>query len=299
MKKILVSSILLATLLACGESKIEPKQKVLDPSGSNKEIVSNRRYKKSEIEKILREFPSPYKLALQFAKEIDVGSDIDYVEIDSSQTKLEQEPHLITGLYNADMAFAAASGNGTKFVEFAERILLIAKQKNAPVLVNEALLENLKDSVEGNTSHLYEKMFVDNSLELSSHIDQKTAIMIISSSWLECMYLGSKSITDKKIGYKKIIAAQKENLYYLIQLLNSLEEKDQPELLDRLEVLSAIYEKVEISQLAKNDYLENEVKRRDSISSRQKSIKMSEPVLHAIEKEIEGIRRSILNQGES
>lgn len=288
---------LLSILLSCNGNNEESKLQLLDPSGSNKDVVSNRRYQKNEIAKTLREFPSPYILALRFAAESNQDIEIDFGNIDPTKMKLDTaDAELMLGIYNADMAFAAVYGRKEEFVRSAEMIKLISKQIDAPVLVNEQMLQILSDSIEEHTAQEHKKFFVENSTELTSYKDQKTAIMIVSASWLECMYLGSKIITEKNADYKKLVANQKGKLFHLIQLLNSVGKEVQPELLNRLEVLSAIYEKVEVPYKLKYDVLRSEEGTDDSLGSGQESIKMSDPVLQAIEKEIEGIRKLILKQ---
>lgn len=285
-------------LFSCQPKPKNPNPVPLDSLGSNKDIVSNRQFQKEEVNKILRSFPTSYQLALLFAKEskenpTEYLKDIEETDFYSNDV----EKALALGAYQTDLAFAVVSGEKEKFNEYFDAVNHYSGQLGIPVKLDESLKDSI-NTITGNDSliYLFNKLFINMDLQLKTEVEQELAILIITSAWLESMYLGIEMMAEKTEGYKKIIAGQKGSLNQLLQLKNSVENEKADDLYSRMEVLAAIYEKVEVSGSRSNNFSFLEGETVDSNTYVDGTIKMSNPVLHAIENEVEFIRRFISKQ---
>ena len=284
-------------LIGCQPNAKEYHQTPLDSTGSNTALVTNRQFKESEVQQILRELPTPYKLALLFAAESKDCPHEFFASTNSARKFLsELDQSLITGIYQTNQAFAAICSNKEAFLEADRSERQFAEKLQLPV-TNEIILDSIR-KVEGadTLQQLYQELFIRRDVQLKTETEQEKAIWIVSASWIESMFLGSKMITEKSNSYKKIIAEQKPSLNLLLRLWNSLDVKIDDELQDRLEVLSAIYGKVELNANMEDTFLLANEQESDSSLIANEKIKMSLPVLEAIESEIRSIRSFMVKE---
>lgn len=301
-KSIMLKSIVLVSgtllLFSCQPKPQNPNPVPLDSLGSNKDIVSKRRFQKEEISKVLREFPSSYKLVLLFARESRKKPSENFSTAKAIESyPSDFEKNLALGIYQADLAFAAAWGNKKEFIHYFDAVNQFSQTLKLPLLMDKDIRDSIS-KVSGNDTllNIYQSLFIEQDLKLKTQIEQETAIITVTSSWVESMYLGAKMLDEKTEGYREIIAEQKENLDQLLQLWNSVEVPPSDELLSRLQVLAAIYDKVDISRKRKNG--SKAMLRNDSVSAKTLKINMSAPVLQAIENEFSSIRQYIVKQDE-
>lgn len=285
-------------MFSCQPTPKNPNPIPLDSLGSNKDIVSKRQFQKEEISKVLREFPSSYKLALLFARESRKKPSENFSTVKAIESYSNDfEKILVLGIFQADLAFAAVSGSKEEFIQYFDATQRFSSALKLPIILTKKI-KNSVNKVSGNDTllNIYQNLFIELDLKLKTQLEQETAILIVTASWVESMYLGTKMMGEKTQGYREIIAGQKENLDQLLQLWNSVEIQDADELHSRLQVLAAIYDKIGISRKQRND--SQALLRKDSVNTKTLKINMSAPVLQAIENEFESFRRYIAKQEE-
>lgn len=300
MVKVLLIISALSFLMSCQSEPKNPNPIPLDRAGSSNVIVTNRQFKKEEVQKILQELPTPYKLALLFAKESKLCPTEYLGEPKPAElypTKWEKA--LLVGIYSADQAFASICAEKEIFIKYSRAEMELSKSLNLPIF-EEALLDSIQSVQGGDTlQRIYQDLFISKNLHLKTEADQEKAIWIATTSWVESMFLGSKMVIEKADSYKKLIAEQKKNLNLLLRLWNSIDVKADDALQDRLEVLSAIYEKVEFTAGKKGSFLLIKEPVVDSTDIISENIRMSIPVMEAIENELASIRNFVIKNGTS
>jgi hypothetical protein len=256
-----ISPILFAMMVAqlivgCGGNQQEtPAEEVIDTAA----VAPNRQ----EIEEnFIMTLPSPLQLASIFRRsglEYVAGLTNPHDNVSKYNTKNSQK--LNFGVYSADLAYSALNDQNQDCINYVKNIGVLSERLwLTNIFSSVSVLKRFEDNMGDSDSLGY--VIADIQMDLDSYLDEnglsQNSILIFSGAWVESMYIGLRSITEKpnpKLASRLI--EQKKIINNLVKVLEADETQYMNDIVRMVSKVNTHFDKFEgIEDLDEESMLE-------------------------------------------
>ncbi|HSH50309.1 MAG TPA: hypothetical protein VK982_01155 [Bacteroidales bacterium] len=242
---ILISGILIFTLANCKDGK----------DGRTTENTKDKKLKRKEVEKTVREVVYPLPTAFEVTEMINkieasyiLGLTNEKENVDKYFTDKDQALNL--GVFSADLSYASTYHMKQDVMNYMEASEYLIKELS----ITGAFDRDFIDKVEANINNkdelidLITTSFYDTYKYLVKNNKEDLSLLVLTGSWIEAMYI---SCNISEIVYNnpelvKIILHQKTSLNKLLELLNEHKSHETiNSLIQELNPIKKVYDSIE------------------------------------------------------
>ena len=283
---------LIAVLFACNS---ESEQNIESEPEEEEVVIKEIKVKKTG--KVFYTIPSPLEMTL-LIKKAGASFDKDIVNpaANSSKYVTNTSMALNLGVYGADLSYASIFDQTQETL----RYFAVAKKLADGIGISSAFGKSTLSRIESNINNRDSLMSIisDSYWETDAYLKENkrssTSALVITGGWVEGLYIATKlavsTSNNKEIVSR--IGEQKLSLNNLIAMLNSYDDENIAEILNDLNELRGIYEKVELTYYREEPSINVETKV-TTIHTTSK-ISISETELSNISDKIASIRHNII-----
>lgn len=248
MKKTVFTLLISTILFACGGEE-DVTDEAIDEK--NIETIDEATIERAEkAQKVFQTIPSPFETASIF-QETGIGYDNSIpnpVENVSNYTTSTQQA-LNLGVYGADLSYANIHDQSQESMFYMNCSKKMADALGVSGAFSAEAIERIEENINNRDSmmNIVSDAFWTCDAYLKENGQDNLSALIIAAGWIEGLYIGTRGV-DKKSSNDALIqrvAEQKYSLTNLIDLLQSYDDADVKNILEKLEQLKTSFDKIE------------------------------------------------------
>lgn len=224
-------TLLVFIFFACGNGRSDKEVSVITKDTAT--AINNTLTPSSEkYDLTISDIPFPFEILDNlYAKHIPFSQKIMNPIANVSKYSQYNSKALNLGIYGADLAYAVTYEQFQQIGAYIKNTKKIAEELNIPFAFNQEMLDKynkFKDNKDSLTKVVCDSYTeVDKALKNDERIGM--AALVVTGSWLEGLYLSTKTFvdapkTDDNAILYKIIGEQKRSLLIIIKLLNEYQK---------------------------------------------------------------------------
>ena len=203
------------------------------------------------------------------------------------------------GIYTTDLSYASLFDQTQVTLNYIEVAKSLADGLNIMDAIDETTVQRLEDNI--NNREIIIDIISETLLNSSSFLKERglesTATIILVGGWVEGLYIASQLVGDSPIENNKVverIVDQKLSVDFIINLLKeSSDDPDAQKILEDVEELKVIFDKIEITQGENTPVTDPETNVTTLKSS--SSNNLSQPVFNELQAKVKELRNSYIS----
>ena len=231
--KLLLPSVLLIS--ACNSDTSTTKETISNSFDSvpSLEIKSND-VPAGKYDMVISDIPFPFEILDNlYAKKVPFDGKAMNEVASVTKYNLYNSKAMNLGIYGADLAYSVTYEEFQQMGAYIKATKRLAEELNIPLAFDQASMEKYskyKDNKDSLTRMVYDSYTqVDKSLKGDDRVGM--AALVVAGSWLEGLYLSSKTFLDtpktpENTSLYKIISEQKQSLLIVVKLLDEYKKDD-------------------------------------------------------------------------